>query len=254
MATERRRPVKEAQRQLRTGFKRYQGNANIGHLGPLTRTQRGDLTSLSSDGDLGTRSNQRCFRPIGIIMEIPPTLVDLFYHQFLTIFALCTTSIKRQPPSSVIIPGRLEGKVTLVSGSTQGFRRGILETFVREGAVVLGLDLQATDGPVDGYTEQQAYQIKANVTEEASWKKALKILITKFSSALSIVVHNTGWSYPNKSGIKVTIEEFEYLFNVNIKSIYLTSKVLIPEIKKNSPGFTVIISSKNAIRPGATQI
>ena len=72
------------------------------------------------------------------------------------------------------MPGRLEGKVALVSGSTQGFGRGILETFVREGAVVLGLDLQATDGPVDGYSEKQAYQIKANVAEEASWKKAVR--------------------------------------------------------------------------------
>jgi NAD(P)-dependent dehydrogenase (short-subunit alcohol dehydrogenase family) len=71
------------------------------------------------------------------------------------------------------MPGRLEGKIALVSGSTQGFGRGILETFVREGAVVLGLDLQATDGPVDGFTEAQAYQIKANVVEEASWKKAV---------------------------------------------------------------------------------
>lgn len=79
-------------------------------------------------------------------------------------------------PASTNMPGRLEGKVALVSGSTQGFGRGILETFVREGAVVLGLDLQAVDGPVDGYTEQQAYQIKANVAEELSWKKAVRTL------------------------------------------------------------------------------
>lgn len=75
------------------------------------------------------------------------------------------------------MPGRLEGKVALVSGSTQGFGRGILETFIREGAVVLGLDLQAKDGPVDGYTEKQAYQIQANVAEEASWHKAVSELM-----------------------------------------------------------------------------
>lgn len=72
------------------------------------------------------------------------------------------------------MPGRLEGKVALVSGASQGFGRGILETFVREGASVLAMDLQATDGPVDGYNEKQAYQIKANVTEEASWEKAVR--------------------------------------------------------------------------------
>lgn len=73
------------------------------------------------------------------------------------------------------MPGRLEGKIALVSGSTQGFGRGILETFIREGAVILGMDLQATDGPINGYPEHQAYQIQANVAEEESWKKAVRL-------------------------------------------------------------------------------
>ncbi|KAM5341628.1 hypothetical protein ACJ41O_014659 [Fusarium nematophilum] len=149
--------------------------------------------------------------------------------------------------------GRLEGKIALVSGSTQGFGRGILETFIREGASVLGVDLQAKDGPVDGCTEKQAYRIQANVAEEESWKKALETSISRFGKAPSIVVHNAGWSYPNKSGIDVTLEEFNRLFDVNVKSVYLASKILIPEMKKNGPGSTNVISSENAIRPGATQ-
>ena len=38
-----------------------------------------------------------------------------------------------------------------------------------------------------------------------------------------------------------------------VRSIYLASKVLIAEMKKNGPGSTVVISSENAILPGATQ-
>lgn len=74
------------------------------------------------------------------------------------------------------MPGRLEGQVAIVTGSTQGFGKGILELFVREGAAVLGLDLQAQDGAVEGFSEQQAYQLKSNVTEESDWKKAVSIL------------------------------------------------------------------------------
>lgn len=51
----------------------------------------------------------------------------------------------------------------------------------------------------------------------------------------------------------MTPEEFTRLFDVNVKSIYLASWVLIPEMKKNGPGSTIVISSENAIRPGATQ-
>lgn len=87
------------------------------------------------------------------------------------------------------MPGRLEGKIALISGSTQGFGRGILEAFVREGAVVLGMDLQAADGPVVGYPEQQAYQIKANVAEEQSWKTAVRLP----DSILSLQAAN--WDY-----------------------------------------------------------
>lgn len=76
---------------------------------------------------------------------------------------------------------------------------------------------------------------------------------SKFGQAPSIVVHNAGWSYPNKSAIEVTIDEFTRLFDVNVKSIYLASKILIPEMKRNGPGSTVVISSENAIRPGPTQ-
>ena len=51
----------------------------------------------------------------------------------------------------------------------------------------------------------------------------------------------------------MTPEEFTRLFDVNVKSIYLASRILIPEMKKHGPGSTVVISSENAIRPGATQ-
>jgi hypothetical protein len=92
---------------------------------------------------------------------------------------ICNSSSFPKSPRFVKMPGRLEGLIALVSGSTQGFGRGILETFIREGAVVLGMDLQATDGLVDGYSEQQAYQIKADVAEEQSWKKAVKLSFYK---------------------------------------------------------------------------
>lgn len=71
--------------------------------------------------------------------------------------------------------GRLAGKIALITGSSQGFGQGILETFVREGAKVLGLDLLAADGQVDGFTKEQAYQIKANAAELGSWERAVSL-------------------------------------------------------------------------------
>ncbi|CAI7664442.1 unnamed protein product [Penicillium viridicatum] len=67
----------------------------------------------------------------------------------------------------------------------------------------------------------------------------LETSISKFGKAPSIVVHNAGWSYPNKSGLDMTVEEFDRLFNVNVRSIYLASKALVPEMKQKGPGSTV---------------
>ncbi|KAL9561318.1 hypothetical protein ACKAV7_014673 [Fusarium commune] len=151
------------------------------------------------------------------------------------------------------MPSRLEGRIALVSGSAQGFGRGILETFIREGATVLGLDVQAKDGLVDGFNEKQAYQIQADVVSEASWKRALEISFARFGGVPSIVVHNAGWAYPNKSGLEVTIEEFERVFDVNVKSIFMASKILVPEMRRNGPGSIIVISSENVFRPGDNQ-
>ncbi|KAL4995741.1 hypothetical protein BDV10DRAFT_196459 [Aspergillus recurvatus] len=129
------------------------------------------------------------------------------------------------------MPGRLEGQIALISGSSQGFGRGVLETFLHEEALGLGLDLQAVDGP--------------SVAEE-TWKRALETSIERFGKAPSIVVHNAGWLYPNKSGLDVAVEEFDRLFNVNVRSIYLASNILVPELK-NGPGSTVSDATKAGV-------
>ncbi|KAM6508352.1 hypothetical protein FALCPG4_018225 [Fusarium falciforme] len=89
--------------------------------------------------------------------------------------------------------------------------------------------------------------------EAPKYKVLLETSIARFGKGPSLVVHNAGWAYPNKSGIEVTIEEFTRVFDVNVKSVYLASKILIPEMKKNGTGSTIVISSENAIRLGATQ-
>ncbi|KAJ5512477.1 hypothetical protein N7463_002029 [Penicillium fimorum] len=71
----------------------------------------------------------------------------------------------------------------------------------------------------------------------------LETAISKFGKAPSIIVHNAGWSYPNKSGLEVAMEQFDWLFSVKVRSVYVASKVLIPEMKKNGHSSTVVISS-----------
>lgn len=81
----------------------------------------------------------------------------------------------------------------------------------------------------------------------------LDTTISRFGKAPSVVVHNAGWAYASKSSIEVTPDEFSRCFDVNVKAIYIASRVLVPEMKKNGPGSVVVISSENVFRPGDNQ-
>lgn len=67
------------------------------------------------------------------------------------------------------------------------------------------------------------------------------------------MVHNAGWAYASKSSIDVTPDEFSRCFDVNVKSVYIANRVLVPEMLKNGPGSIIVISSENVFRPGDNQ-
>jgi NAD(P)-dependent dehydrogenase (short-subunit alcohol dehydrogenase family) len=77
----------------------------------------------------------------------------------------------------------------------------------------------------------------------------LKTAVEKLGG-LDIVVNNAGTTYTNKPTENVTDEEFDLVLNVNVKSIYLSSSVLLPYFLKNKrPGSFIQISSTSGIRP-----
>lgn len=148
---------------------------------------------------------------------------------------------------------RLKDKVCLVTGGANeaGFGAAISRRFVAEGAKVLigDLDEKGTHAVAKNMDSDNVKGMKMNVCEEDDWRSVIDTIVKDWGR-LDIVINNAGTSYRNKPTAEVTDDEFERVFKVNVKSIYLSAKVAIPQIQKQGGGGAVInISSIGSVRP-----
>ena len=93
-----------------------------------------------------------------------------------------------------------------------------------------------------------ALAITLNVTEAEGWKQTVKTIVETFGR-LDIVCNNAGTSYRNKATLEVTAEEFDRVFAVNVKSIFLSVQTVVHQLKKNGGGSIINISSIGSLRP-----
>jgi len=149
--------------------------------------------------------------------------------------------------------GRLDGKVAIVTGGASGFGKGIATKFIAEGAKVVIADLSEDTGKAVASelagTSKAAVFVRANVTSRDDWANLLKTCTDTFGG-LDIVVNNAGASYVNKATEDVTDSEFDLVFNVNVKSIYLSASVLLPYfLDSGRPGCFIQVASTAGVRP-----
>jgi 3-oxoacyl-[acyl-carrier protein] reductase len=145
----------------------------------------------------------------------------------------------------------LSGKVGLVTGGASGFGAGIVKHFVDQGACVLILDTNeaAANGLVRALPAGKAHFVIGDVSSEASWNQALAVAIAKFGK-LDIVVNNAGVLHGAQPATELSEDEFDRLFRINVKSLFWSTKVIVPYlVGSSSPGTFINISSTGAIRP-----
>jgi 3-oxoacyl-[acyl-carrier protein] reductase len=139
---------------------------------------------------------------------------------------------------------RLQGKTAIVTGAGSGFGAGIAKRFAEEGARVIVADINTQAG------ERVAREVggkfaQADVTKGADWAK----LLAGAGAQLDIIVNNAGWTHRNKPYLEVTEAEFDRVYAVNVKSIYLSAIHAVPVFRKRGGGCFVNIASTAGIRP-----
>jgi 3-oxoacyl-[acyl-carrier protein] reductase len=144
---------------------------------------------------------------------------------------------------------RLKGKGAVVTGAAQGFGLGIAETFAREGAKVAVLDLNG--GAAKGAVKKigsGAMAFACDVSSKDQVDAAAKAVIEAFGR-VDIVVNNAGTTYRNRPMLEVGEAEFDRVFAVNVKSIFLTAHAFVPHMREKGGGAIINIGSTAGIRP-----
>ena len=147
---------------------------------------------------------------------------------------------------------RLQDKVTIVTGAGSGFGEGIARRFAGEGARVIVNDIDAAGGERVTRAIREAGGsaefVLADVTRDADWAKLVQAAGTKFGR-LDVVVNNAGWTHRNKPYLEVSEAEFDKVYAVNVKSVYLSARHALPLFRAQGGGAIVNIASTAGVRP-----
>ncbi|MGD1055839.1 MAG: SDR family oxidoreductase [Solirubrobacteraceae bacterium] len=122
-------------------------------------------------------------------------------------------------------PGRLSGRVCVVTGALGGIGAATVTSFQREGATVVGMDLQP------GSPGDLALQV--DVTDEQQVRESLQRVRDEYGH-IDVLFNNAGIS-PNDDGsvIETTLEAWERVQSVNLRSVFLCCKHGIPHLLEN---------------------
>ncbi|KAJ5908604.1 hypothetical protein N7495_001286 [Penicillium taxi] len=144
---------------------------------------------------------------------------------------------------------RLQGKVALITGGGSGFGAAIANRYAQESAKVIITDINVEGGEKIAASSPNIIFQKMDVTQREDWHTVANLAFSEYGR-LDVVVNNAGTSYRNKPTEEVTDDEWERVFRVNVKSIYLSGAVILPRIAEQGSGGSMInISSTGASRP-----
>jgi len=144
---------------------------------------------------------------------------------------------------------RLQNKVAIVTGGGSGFGEGIVKRFAAEGAKVVVADINEDAAKrVAGEVGAAAIAVRADVSVSADVKAMVQAAVDAFGR-LDIVVNNAGYTHRNQPMLDVDEETFDRVYDVNVKSIYLSAIHAVPVFRGQGGGVILNVASTAGVRP-----
>jgi 3-oxoacyl-[acyl-carrier protein] reductase len=142
--------------------------------------------------------------------------------------------------------------VAIVTGGGSGFGEAIALAFASEGARVVVADFNAAAGErvvADLRARGHAAEFcRADVSVSADMGRLAVFAVERFGR-IDVMVNNAGISHPNQPMLNVSEAEFDRLYQVNVKSIYLSAVHCVPVFRRQGGGSFINIASTAAVRP-----
>ncbi len=133
--------------------------------------------------------------------------------------------------------GRLKGKVAFVTAAGQGIGRAIAEAYVVEGATVIATDLDGAK--VKTIKKAKAFPLDVRSTDKVN---ALAKMVLKEFGAPDILTNCAGYVHQG-SLLECTEQDWDFSFDLNVKSIHRVLRAFIPAMLKNGGGSIINIAS-----------
>ena len=144
---------------------------------------------------------------------------------------------------------RMEGRRVLVTGSGTGIGRGVALEFAREGAAVVLHYAHSEAGAASAVDEirsdggtAEAFQADLADIEQV---RALASQAIEFLGGLDVLVNNAGITM-NKPFLQVTPEQFDTLYDVNIRGMYFLTQAAVPTMIEQGSGAVINLTSVHA--------
>lgn len=142
---------------------------------------------------------------------------------------------------------QLKGKTAIITGGGSGFGASMADLFAKNGAkvIVADIDIDSARKVAEG---TGGYPLEVDVSSAKNVEQ-MKIEIFKEYEKVDIVVNNAGTTHLPAPMETIEEDEFDRVFNVNCKSVYLTAKHFVPHFKENKSGVILNIASTAGVSP-----
>ncbi|MEQ9695997.1 SDR family oxidoreductase [Shimia sp. SDUM112013] len=141
---------------------------------------------------------------------------------------------------------RLEGKRAIVTGGASGFGAGIVTKFRAEGAKVMIADINADAAQSVASEGDLVHAVDVSVADSVD---AMIDAALGAWGQVDILVNNAGVTHLPAPLDTVTEEDFDHVFAVNCKSVYLTARKLVPHMKSSTSGTILNVASTAGVSP-----
>ena len=140
----------------------------------------------------------------------------------------------------------LKGKTVVVTGAAGGMGLATIKLLLDYNVKILALDIQKPTKKILHHKKVTYCQI--DLVNEVELKKAINNFI-KTNKRIDYLVNTTGvlWFGKDVSAVDLNLDIWDQVFDINLKTMVLLSKFIIPVMKKNKFGSMVHISSVDAL-------
>jgi NAD(P)-dependent dehydrogenase (short-subunit alcohol dehydrogenase family) len=141
----------------------------------------------------------------------------------------------------------LEGKVAIVTGAAKGIGEAIADALAAEGARIVVADLQGAQEAAERYPDGIGLTVDVSSEEDV---ERMAAETAERAGGIDVLVNNAGLyaSLAMRPFEQIPLEEWRKVMDVNVASMFLTCRAVVPRMRERGGGRIVNISSGTPFR------